>query len=454
MDPQHAKQYARVLHENGVVVFPVVHGARLASMHRAFMDLDFVEYLDFERPDPGLKRANGGLGMYGHPSSFHHPTVRKWRRQVHSAVMPLFAAYEHEQAKIFEDYQVRNLETLFERLSLRKKSFGITSAESLHRDVFPGTPDLPKNDELLGGWLNLDLPDSRNQVLVIAKGTHLDNVRRANRMQRLNSEAIAKYREQVYTQRKSDEFGCATDAEGRVVVPPGHAVVFFRRAVHSMQDLKPATVPTIRMFLGFRLTLAPVGDNLFANTDRVVEDFDVPTLPDGRKPNMYSRMHYSNWVQLGDWADSVFRKRVLFTRVSTTGKEYHTPGDPTNTNKTANVKRFMLSLKEYGLDGYYEPYANRDKAIMRACALKVYDDESPPTLSHASAWLPESTAGKRSRHASMVRRKKVAVAGSNYSNFDISLGSSSDGTLYTKKPKRQKKAKATFMESVQSFFSW
>lgn len=49
-----------------------------------------------------------------------------------------------------------------------------------------------------------------------------------------------------------------TDTEGNIVVPPGHALIFFQKLIHSVKSGPQPETAALRVFHGFRLTTETV----------------------------------------------------------------------------------------------------------------------------------------------------------------------------------------------------
>ena len=213
-------------------------------------------------PSKDTQRVLGGFGALGNPSSFHHP-YQELRYFIKKHVSrPLFRKYSGGK-------QV-NLEMLFDRLCVRKKSFGNVGAEQWHRDIYDGAKyglrDLPKTlpgpnglrrDEIFGGWVNLS---DNSQEFVGLIGTHKGS--EAKRAQRAgggfatiddkDKKLIGALNEQLRSQANTAYSNhLATNAAGHIIVPPGHMVVFLQRILHSVLSTTPAE-PSLRLFVGHR----------------------------------------------------------------------------------------------------------------------------------------------------------------------------------------------------------
>lgn len=318
---------------------------------------DFPEYRLRGR---NVQRVLGGFGALGNPSSFHHRTVRQFRRKLKRLAMrPVFADYARRRFPGGEHRVVR-LESLFDRLCVRCESFLRPTPEGWHRDVYDGAKyklrDLPhslpgdQQDLLFGGWTNLDHREQSFVGLVASHDEHFgagggfatfspDDVKRHRFAERLAAQANRAYGTTVHT-----------DADGHIRVPPGHSVLFLQHLVHSVKSGPQPTTPSLRVFHGFRLTTETVP--LF-DVEGVVANGAVPRIPSGQMPPMYSQNHYAAFVHKTEdrwrrWAERTFRPECCYVR--TTGEfTYATPGSRDDRNKAANKGRYMPSLSEMGL---------------------------------------------------------------------------------------------------------
>src|SRR5207237_5138840 len=133
-----------------------------------------------------------------------------------------------------------------------------------HRDVSPG---LSEEEDIFGGWINLDL--DRTQYFSCVPGTHTTKGVKAG-FAKLTPEEMA-----VYTEKKKV-----------FKVPPGHWVVFYQHIIHEVIPRK-MEADSYRLFLGFRLT--PQTKSLYDH-QKLLEEQAVPLLPGGMRPQMYASM--------------------------------------------------------------------------------------------------------------------------------------------------------------------
>ncbi len=369
------QNYAKVLHKNGIVVIPFLCLNKQIQWNKDFFDMqsEFPEYLP-----TATKFINGGFGAYGNPSSFHHPTIRKYRKNMYKFVKSLFVEFE----KIGNE-KPRNIEMLYDRICLRKKAHGSPGAENWHRDIcmscHPGT------DLIFGGWLNLDIdtPEQRKQLFVGLKKSHLEtNIGSGTGFSVIDKSYHSSLNERLLSQANCTEFGGATNEDGKLIIPPGSMVIFYQKLIHSVESKPPPIKPSIRIFHGYRLTYDEPGTSLFP-IEEVIEDSDVPHIPSGQKPPVYSSNHYINIRKLEQWTEETFIPEVRYQRetfikennnIPAHFEHYYTPGDPSDSNipRKGNTQRSpaletnriraMASLRKYGLPIY--EYSEYDKAIM------------------------------------------------------------------------------------------
>ena len=344
--------------EYGVCVTRVMdESSRAASEQTMWSTLD--EFPEYKVKGRGVKRSLGGFGALGNPSSFHHAEIRKFRRfRKDVAFMPIMR--EYAKVRFPDEYEGVNCEALFDRIIVRCEEFGRPTAETWHRDVYGANEyklrPLPKSlpgdeqDIIFGGWLNMS---PLTQTFVCNVCTHKDVVTSEGFAQLSDAEKReAEWRLTVQAKNTSGARTLVFDDKGRVVIPPGHAVIFEQQLVHSVVSGPQPAIPQMRFAHGIRLTCET--SSLFNDIDVVTTQGCVPRIPSGQVPPMYSKNHYSFFNKAGDtkfstWGSTTFVDACLFKRVRKDGGTYHTPGSRGDTNKTANKGRFMPSLLEMGL---------------------------------------------------------------------------------------------------------
>uniref|UniRef100_A0A6C0H3Q4 Uncharacterized protein n=1 Tax=viral metagenome TaxID=1070528 RepID=A0A6C0H3Q4_9ZZZZ len=285
----------------------------------------------------------GGFAALGNPASFHNDLVRDLRRKCKKAVIPLFK----ELINSYVDKKLRTetkLEMLFDRMMYRQKSQQ-PSAESWHRDVIP--PKLIQdNDDLFGGWLNLDEDD---QYFSCIPGSHL-GIRQ-------------KELKEGFATIPKEEVPIIEAYRYRFRVPPGHMIVFPQYILHEVVSQK-SEKNMMRIFTGWRTTIST--DYLHPGTKERIGAQAVMPLPSGQISPMFSANHgslfrsnqfkpipnTSHKVSTIEWSVNTFLEELLDKR-----KDYIIP-------------RFLTSLKEYNLPMYTE-YTEEEMALYRPQKIKL-----------------------------------------------------------------------------------
>jgi hypothetical protein len=363
----------------GVAVLPVMDEAsRVWWEGLLFEAMDtFPEYKMHGRD---VQRVLGGFGALGNPSSFHDPTIRQFRRKIKDlAVKPLMREFA-ERFFGRKEASTINIEALFDRICVRKDDFKSPTAEAWHRDIYdadtyklrPLPHSLPQGEQdlLFGGWTNMDY---RPQKFVALLGEHNltgDEHATVGGFSTFTADQIKRFGfNERLLQQANKRFGATlqTDDEGNVVVPPGSALIFFQRIVHSVKSGPQPLTPALRVFHGFRLTTETV--SLF-DIAAAIENGGVPRIPSGQIPPMYSKNHYAAFnnesePRWREWGKRVFKDECLFKRTTTnTKRTYYTPGSQGDLNKAANKGRFMPSLSEMGLWGARFEYSPDERRAL------------------------------------------------------------------------------------------
>lgn len=371
------KRMAHHLHTHGAIVVPVSPQAVQAQEVWQAMDT-FPEYRS-DQKGPGVQRVLGGFGALGNPSSFHHPSIRRLRRLYKTEMaMPIMRQY----AKLQFGKEAKNirLEALFDRLCVRCEEFGQPVPEGWHRDIYDGEKynirklpaSLPNGeaDMIFGGWTNLS---SQDQYFVGLLGSHDTAEARKAQQQgggfaALSDTQIKAQRvdERLRAQRGNTYGSCSCNQFGHVTIPPGHALIFFQRLLHSVKGGTQPTEPSLRLFHGYRLTTETV--SLMAEQERIISEGGVPRIPSGQVPPMYSANHYA-WFNKEDpvsirkyrnWAERTFVPQCLFKRTTKSGRVYYTPTGPGDSKSFENRNRCMASLNTLGLMSDEYKYTKAD----------------------------------------------------------------------------------------------
>lgn len=245
------------LKERGVVVLPVTLSAPFN------IDLFMNGQKEFIQPDGriGSGLVLGGFGAYGHPSSFHHPEIRRIRTETYHQVKPFLTALR-------EIEHLDNIEMLFDRYALRRKGTKPTR-EAWHRDVSPKKA----GDIVLGGWVNLDTEG--DQWFSCVPGTHI-----------YSQQSLAQSDGFVALQVESGDIADKT----RVQIPPNHIIMFYQDILHEIYPVM-AKKDSSRLYTGWRITNE--SSPLFTNTQYVIERQATSHLPSGQIPPLFSKSHMS-----------------------------------------------------------------------------------------------------------------------------------------------------------------
>lgn len=302
------------LKEYGYVVFktPLCKPNRRESAVNAFNNhfKTSPELLDPNPDDSEWTPIKGGFAACGHPSSFHHPFVRKMREAVMAWLLRLDVMPLHG----------RRLEQLFDRILYRTvgQSF---SGEGDHRD---NSPHAKPGDDIFGSFVNLD---NESQFFLCAPKTHTET---------------------------SDNFGFATikDAEElarldplfkRIEVPPGCMIVFYERIVHRVAKSE-AKHTMRRIFFGWRIT--DHSDPMFGNDQTLdwIAEQAVPKIKSDQDPLVYPSCYWNfprHFKELTKWSERTYARECIYQHTVKSGEFAG--------QKMARVKASMDSLSEYGL---------------------------------------------------------------------------------------------------------
>ena len=214
-----------------------------------------------------LNVAAGGFAALNHPSSFHNQFVRSLRMRAHGEVVfrDLFGMATGANSGS------THLEQVVDRMMLRRSGQEPT-AEAWHRDVAVGTH---AGDRVFGGWINLN---AYNQYFSCVLGSAHE------------------------ARNPTDPVGFATipvndhpeivARSSRVVIPPGHMIVFNEDTIHEVVNAKQDS-SLLRLFTGWRLSQwAPDGKTpkpLILDLDRRLNEQEGMPLKSGQ------HKHYDNY---------------------------------------------------------------------------------------------------------------------------------------------------------------
>lgn len=354
--------YQTYLEREGYVVIPT---PLIDATLRAQAQEEFYQHIrespEFSSPapndptDPGWKPQLGGFAAMGNPSSFHHPTVRRWREQMLACVLEADAI----------PVQGRKLEECFDRLLYRIPGEEV-SEESMHRDEAKTALDA---DVVFGGWVNFE---NVSQVFSCCPRSHTGTT--------LNK-GFAKIEKAEY-----DKYRLPNPEEGRpqgwatIEVPAGMCLIFYERLVH---EVAPAIADRtmIRMFLGWRVTDADAP--LFGGKQmrEWIDGQGVPKIKSGQTPSVYPSSYYNfprirktdteptKFNLLSEWSVRTFVPACLYRhRVDRGEFEGYT---------FTRVKYTMSSLKQYELKMHRAYDQHEQEILTPRTSWELYTFASP-----------------------------------------------------------------------------
>jgi len=310
---------------DGVLVLPVFDPSRALECVQACINAthEYPEYVNHNTP-----RVLGGFCGYGAPSSYHHPIHRLHTEWAASAALPVLAAYEELYG------EQRMCETGQGRFLMRPMGKG-PSAEAPHRDI--SRMQVPDSDSVFGGWLNLN---TFNQYFVCTPGDYLPTVP-----------------DKVVKKAGFDlDASLAGPQMRKVLIPPGHMVLFFESIAHCvLTGVVTTPEPLVRQHVVYRLThqrtsymentqyLQPSVREWCPKFNTFIREQATPPLKSGQAPVMYSASDAS--CRLGHviaWSEDTFQSQTLCTKVG--GKGTQREDQPYRV-----VQRYMTSLAAYEL---------------------------------------------------------------------------------------------------------
>jgi hypothetical protein len=347
--------YTQHLISQGYAVIPVFNQAQVETFNQ--------ELAQYTLAAPEVKHPHGqtagdtvltmgGFGASGLPSSFHNQTVRNLRQHM----MDVFKQLTPGLVPMGQNPEAWKFHQIMDRFSIRRKDTS-TSAEKWHQD---NSPVPSPTDMCFGGWVNLDCanslfndgsdehqdPKDLNQYFSCVPSSHMLFPDKANGFTSLNKDELNQ------VNPKSNKI--------KVVIPPGHWIVFFNSIVH---EVKPRTMNynSIRVYLGFRMTTTDI--HLFdmhrnaafrvmmeANKtpsfnfhQQVFDQQGIPPLPSGQMPPNYAKLHLVNWKpRLVDWSATIQSAAIDM--------------------RSGIVHRFMPSLREMHMP-LYQPYSTDEQLL-------------------------------------------------------------------------------------------
>lgn len=288
------------------------------------------EFLNPTPQDPQWKPSLGGFAGMANPSSFHHKFVRQLREMMVAEVL---------EADVLP-LEGRPLEKVFDRFIFRNQG-DTPSAESMHRDEAQTAVD---GDTIFGGWVNLD---DHDQFFSCAPRTHTMVGGQNRGFARITSAS-----EQAYFRAMFQ----------RILIPPGHMVIFYERLVHEVLSIR-APRRMLRLMLGWRIT--DQTEPLFgeALTTEWTQRQGVPYLKSGQHTPILPQLYLVNWWEkIEPWATRMFQAVCLTTNTINTRR--YGPQTYRAPRMDSMRHRSMLSLQEYGLP-LHAPYDDDELRLLR-----------------------------------------------------------------------------------------
>ena len=318
----------------------------------------------FERQD--IKLAVGGFAALAHPSSFHNEFARalRFRAETHVVEHDIFglAAGGVNAGK--------KLEQVVDRTMIRRPGQTPT-AEAWHRDIARGTL---AGDEVFGGWINLD--PQNDQYFSCVPGSAHDR-----------PDAGVDY-ESGFAKIGNSSHPSIISRSYRVVIPPGHMMVFNERTIHEVAPVTCEGRSSCRLFFGWRITN---GDTpLFYDLERRLTEQDGMPLKSGQHKHAYSDPRCGGrYKEMRN-----FNKDLIFDKATNTLGFKNYPGgppmypsaywgqqDPAKPEKfCANLRPCLLKMR------YFSPSVwvrDADRNV-------VLDKEGKPKTRNARPSDPES----------------------------------------------------------------
>jgi hypothetical protein len=354
--------YAQHLFTHGYVILPTAYEGNLRQdLEQEFYNApEFKKKLRFGELNKVNRFGCGATSFCGSPTVFHNKASRSARLQALLTFTPLF---QHLNDMLGGGYMLgKNID----RVQIRPA--GETPAkESFHRDI----PPVKRAGEVwIGGWINCD---EENQKFCGVKRTHtLDATELSTAgFAKIRKEDCAQYDAMMGAQANQHD----TDKDGKIIIPPGHMILFFANLVHAVNAQK-MKYTSVKQFIGFRLTkyfdsgiLRPGSKDkffTFEELDDGLQSNAVLVLSSGQTPPVYpanylvcrdKQLHlFESWER-----DMLVGGAMKIPLRDETGKIQHSSHN--------DFTRSMKSLKELGLP-LHPPYTQEEFELLRPQTLK------------------------------------------------------------------------------------
>lgn len=362
---------ANKLYEEGYLVTRVMSDEEANEMHDSIF-ATISRFPEYKVTDITKPRVLGGFGAYGNPSSFHNPDVRKIRgiakNEALRVCMPLMSELKEKHPSKFPDVPFY-LFGMFDRLCVRHETYGNVTKEDWHRDTYSSTKyasqgekmkPMGESDLMLGGWVNLNSTkqEMKHQYFNCVPGTHTD-IFNSSRKRKQNDDAEVDG--EGFQREDADLVHYYNENKKRILVPPGHMIMFFQGLIHEVAPNAKSKEFNTRLFVGHHISKNDSG-LYYPQIANWILYQGVPRLPSGQWPPMYSINHYAQVgktpkksilaASLQDWGNDVFHDVVLNQRV-TNGIQYKVPGE----------NRIMSSLRDYKLP-MYRSYTEEEAKVL------------------------------------------------------------------------------------------
>ena len=296
----------------GYCVLPVLTSAEVSSARARLV----VEL----RRDPYYKDATlawnqgmvmGGFGGLATPHSYHNPVIRELRLRVHGVGVQLCPP-----GMVIEQCPDRTMSRAVQQCP---------GSESWHRDE---SPSAGPGSTIFGGWINLN---DHDEFFACCPGSQ----RGSQRTGTSGSSGSQRGSDKNFQTIPKEERPKWKAAEVKVVVPPGHMVVFYENIVHRVYAGKKRR--EYRLFVGWRIgTPGNPGNPPIDPTlrDRMVHH-QVPKIKGGMQPPVYARQHMASWIErVAAWSVNV-KDEHCYDHLVRSGK---------NKDKTFRIaKRFPMN---------------------------------------------------------------------------------------------------------------
>ena len=363
-------ELAMHLFTQGWITLPLLNSTNIDRTRGEILDImqrapEFVEGLPVSH-----RFSLTGFGALPYPSAFHNYVVRDLRKTAYNAAKPVLKALTARTGG------QRYMDQYVDRMMIRQgkwptdKSGQTATAEMWHRDesVDEYGHAMPDDDIIMGGWINLNQTE---EVLLCAPGTHFTGRNRGKGFGPI---------------KDKNELENLGKKLRRVIVPPGHLLIFYENTAHMVASKgPPASTTQMRLFTGFRLTNNR--DPVYSFLEKTLNTMDVMRLKSGQRPPTYSKLNWVNFVeQLENWTKSTLVEELheKRTRLSgeSKGKKFTIPvGGPFSDGNLIplRVKRngdyvfndAIIDLdKAEEFDIYYPPYGETELELYKPNPLK------------------------------------------------------------------------------------